>query len=74
MALILEQPGAVARLRHIDMDRLPILCGRDRWGPSDHASSCLKNVSGVRIPMMPPGHTEVEASTCSDLMPPTVLR
>ena len=28
----------------------------------------------LRIPMMPPGHTEVEASTCSDLMPPTVLR
>jgi hypothetical protein len=30
--------------------------------------------SGMRIPMMPPGHTEVKASTCSDLMPPTVLR
>jgi transposase len=28
----------------------------------------------VRIPMMPPGHTEVEASTCSNLMPSTVLR
>jgi hypothetical protein len=28
----------------------------------------------LRIPMMPPGHTEVEASTCSDLMPSTVLR
>jgi hypothetical protein len=28
----------------------------------------------VRIPMMPPGHTEVKASTCSNLMPSTVLR
>ncbi|MFZ0919178.1 MAG: hypothetical protein WAN83_03750, partial [Candidatus Dormiibacterota bacterium] len=28
----------------------------------------------VRIPTMPPGHTEVEASTCSNLMPSTVLR
>jgi probable F420-dependent oxidoreductase len=27
----------------------------------------------LRIPTMPPGHTEVEASTCSDLMPSTVL-
>ncbi|MGA8668106.1 MAG: hypothetical protein WB804_14705, partial [Candidatus Dormiibacterota bacterium] len=28
----------------------------------------------LRIPTMPPGHTEVEASTCSNLMPSTVLR
>ena len=28
----------------------------------------------VRIPTMPSGHTELEASTCSDLMPSTVLR
>ena len=28
----------------------------------------------MRILMMPLGHTEVEASTCSDLIPPTVLR
>jgi hypothetical protein len=30
--------------------------------------------SDVRIPTMPSGHTELEASTCSDLMPSTVLR
>jgi hypothetical protein len=29
---------------------------------------------GLWIPMMPPGHTEVKASTCSNLMPSTVLR
>ena len=28
----------------------------------------------LRIPTMPSGHTELEASTCSDLMPSTVLR
>ena len=28
----------------------------------------------VRIPTMRSGHTELEASTCSDLMPSTVLR
>jgi hypothetical protein len=27
----------------------------------------------LRIPTMPSGHTELEASTCSDLMPSTVL-
>ncbi len=26
------------------------------------------------IPMMPPGRSEVKASTCSNLMPSTVLR
>jgi hypothetical protein len=31
-------------------------------------------VKKMRIPMMPPGHTEVKASTCSNLMPSTVLR
>jgi hypothetical protein len=29
---------------------------------------------GVRIPTMPSGHTELKASTRSDLMPSTVLR
>ena len=28
----------------------------------------------LRIPTMPSGHTELEASTCSDLMPSIVLR
>jgi hypothetical protein len=29
---------------------------------------------GLRIPTMPPGDTEFVASTCSDLMPSTILR
>jgi RNA-directed DNA polymerase len=33
----------------------------------------LRLTVNVRIPTMPSGHTEVEASTCSDLMPSTVL-
>jgi hypothetical protein len=34
----------------------------------------LKARAEVRIPTMPSGHTEPKASTCSNLMPSTVLR
>ena len=52
------------------------------WLRSHHRGVllCLEQVDAdaerisLRIPTMPPGHTEVEASTCSNLMPSTVLR
>ena len=54
--------GAKARGRNMHCPAMPALRG--------HASPEF----GLRIPMMPPGHTEVKASTCSNLMPSTVLR
>jgi hypothetical protein len=40
----------------------------------DNSPRAHIDARNVRIPMMPPGHTEVKASTCSNLMPSTVLR
>jgi AraC-like DNA-binding protein len=54
--------GAKARGRNMHCPAMPALRG--------HASPEF----GLRIPMMPPGPTEVEASTCSNLMPSIVPR
>jgi len=43
------------------------------FGP-DSALHLTPDLVGLRVPMMPSGHTERESSTCSDLMPSTVLR
>ena len=46
-----------------------------RIAPVSDASMIEINLRpGCGFQMMPPGHTEVKASTCSDLMPSTVLR
>ena len=50
------------------------LDGGDRAARPDSTRLSSVPVSGLWIPMMPPGHTEVKASTCSNLMPSTVLR
>ena len=46
--------------------------GLDKVGYSRTSTDLWAELK-VRIPTMPSGHTELEASTCSDLMPSTVL-
>jgi hypothetical protein len=61
-----EQPAEETRQ---DADRK-----EEAWPAGDPACAIRRNATTVRIPTMPSGHTELEASTCSNLMPSTVLR
>jgi hypothetical protein len=68
----LEVAAPKKRTARSDLDDDDDLYGPGWDGPDAEWESVY--IDKVWIPMMPPGHTEVKASTCSNLMPSTVLR